>query len=97
MDDVKKYKIFLDKREDGIRDRNGHIRDINESDFFITVPIFKNIELDDYVNVEIDPLRVTVERQEINPYFIEFGFFENIVSTISIEKKSSIYNIDINE
>lgn len=102
MDDIRKYKIFLDKRPEGIRDENGNIRQTNASDFFITVPIFRDIELDDYVDVEIDPFRLQVERQEINPYFMELGLFEDIENiegenNSSVIKKSSNYNIDINK
>jgi hypothetical protein len=105
MDEVKKYKIFLDKREEGIRSKNGQIGQFNQYDFYVTVSIFKNIEIDDYVNVEIDPLRYQVERQEINPYFIELGFFEDIESvdsrfindTKSVMNKSKNYNIEINK
>ena len=42
--------------------------------------------VDDYVDVDIDPTRATVERQLINPFFMELGFFEDITSIGGSEK-----------
>ena len=61
-------------------------------------------DLQDYVEVSIDPLKTTIDRQLINPFFIELGFFENIESVLSgntktqnsIQEKSPKYGIDIN-
>ena len=64
MDNPKKYKIQVEFLANGvIRRSDGILSDEYDRDFYITVPIFKNITLDDYVDVEIDPLRATVERQ----------------------------------
>jgi len=98
MGDIKKYQIKVDFIPGGgIKRSDGIIADSYDRDFYITVPIFRNIIIDDYVDVEIDPLRLEVERQLINPYFIELGFFENISSTNSIVTKSKNYGIDINK
>lgn len=104
MEEFLKYTIRLNKFPGGgvIRtDRT--LSDSYDKDFYITVPVLKTVDVDEYVDVEIDPLRLNVERQLINPYFLELGFFENIDSVKqensnginSVEEKASRYGIDI--
>jgi hypothetical protein len=106
MKEVFKYKIRLNKIPGGgIVTSSGVISDSYDKDFFITLPIYKTEDLEGYVGVEKDPLKTTLQRQLINPYFIELGFFENIKSVLSgntktlysVEEKSQIYGIDINK
>jgi len=105
MKEVFKYKIRLNVNPGGgVITSSGVLSDSYDKDFFITLPIYKTQELDGYVSVGKDPLRTVVERQLINPYFIELGFFENIKSVLSgnsksqssVQEKSQKYGIDIN-
>lgn len=82
-----KFTIFIDKRkEEGIlRPKSRVFATTPESDFYINIPLFKKIKLtDEYVDISVDPKKHTVQRQLINPYFIELGFFENIESITQI-------------
>jgi hypothetical protein len=71
----------------------------------ITLPVYKTIDIEEYVDVSIDPYRFTVERQFINPFFVEIGLFKNIDSirqensdiTYSVEEESEKYDIRINK
>ena len=95
-----KFTIFIDKRKEvGIlRPKSKLFANTPESDFYINVPLFKKIKLtDEYVDISVDPTKHTIQRQLINPYFIELGFFENIESISQIEEKSKKYNIKINK
>lgn len=105
MKEVFKYKIRLNVNPGGgVVTSARYVANSYDKDFFVTLPIYKTQELDGYVSVEGDPLRTTVERQLINPYFIELGFFENIQSVLSgnsksqlsVQEKSEQYGIDIN-
>jgi len=97
-----KIELFIDKRPNGILQPSGMLGNTNDSDFYVNIPLNKNITLfEDYVTISTDPFRTTIERQLINPYFIELGFFEtiNAVSggTNSIMEKSKLYGITINK
>jgi hypothetical protein len=105
MEDVKKYQIRLNKiGESSIVRSDGVIANTYDKDFYITVSIFKKNKVEGYVNVDVDPLRLVVERQFINPYFIELGFFEDIDSVLSqnsnnnnsVQEKAEKYGITIN-
>ena len=61
---------------------------------------------DEYVEVTLDPSRTEIQRQEFNPFFMEFGFF-NTINKVgedtdlprnekSIKGKSKRYDITIN-
>lgn len=45
------------------------------SAFYVDVLLTKTFELMDYVDVKKDEKIYTINRQEFNPYFIDFGFF----------------------
>ena len=51
-----------------------------DSDWYVNVLLTKDIELTDYVEVSKDSYQLTIDRQSINPYFYELGFFETISS-----------------
>ena len=106
MEEVFKYTVRLNINPGGgIRTSTGLVADSYDKDFFITLPIYKTQDIEGYVEVEKDPLKTVVNRQLINPYFIELGFFENINSVLSgssqakfnVEEKSQKYGIDINK
>lgn len=102
-----KISLFLDKRDLGVLQPDGTYGKQNHSDWFVNVPFVKSDRLvDEYVQTHMDPFRTVMQRQLINPYFIEFGFFENIQSYSAstdnvvihnIATKAPLYKIDINK
>lgn len=89
-----KIKLFLDLRENGVVQPDGTYGTQNQYDYFVNIPIVRKYKLmDDYVDIQLDPLRVDMQRQLINPWFIEFGFFESIRSTGITGATSTNYNI----
>jgi hypothetical protein len=105
MKEIKRYKIRLPKYPNlGIQRSDGYFSESYDKDFYINIPIFKEHIISDYVNVFIDPSKLEIERQFINPYYIELGFFKNVSSILkensinkkSVEEKSYNYNLKIN-
>lgn len=105
MKEIQRYKIRLPKYPGiGIQKSNGYFSDSYDKDFYINIPIFKEDVMSDYVNVFIDPNKLEIKRQFINPYYIELGFFKNTSSILrensnnrnSVEEKSYNYNLKIN-
>jgi hypothetical protein len=97
-----KIELFIDKRPNGILQPSGMLGNNNDSDFYVNVPLYRNIALfEDYVNITSDPFKTVIDRQLINPYFIELGFFETVDSvsgtTDSIVNKAPSYGITINK
>lgn len=79
MKNIQKYTIRLNKMSDGAIIRSdGSFADSYDKDFYVTISIFKDMSISNYVDVEIDPLELVVNRPLFNPYFIELGFFKNI-------------------
>jgi hypothetical protein len=106
MEHTQKIQIFLDKRDLGIIQPNNSYGTKNFNDWYVNIVFIKTNKLvDDYIQTYIDPLRVTMQRQLVNPYFMEYGFFENIQSfsgatgensnQINIITKAKTYNIQI--
>jgi len=107
-DSTHKISLFLDKRELGILQPDGSYGKKNNKDWYITIPfVTTNKIINDYIQIYMDPFRSIMERQMVNPYFMDYGFFETIKSFSSstqnansdlfIETKSKVYNIDINK
>jgi len=107
-DSTYKISLFLDKRELGILQPDGSYGKKNNKDWYVTIPfISTNKIVDDYVQIYMDPFRSIIERQLVNPYFVDYGFFETVKSYSSttetvgsdlfIETKAKVYNIDINK
>jgi hypothetical protein len=105
MEPTLKISLFLDKRDLGVLQPDGTYGTKNHSDWYVNIPFFQSERLvDEYIHVYMDPFRTQMERQLVNPYFIEFGFFENIQSfsastssNFNIETKAPLYNIDVNK
>lgn len=84
---ILKYNLFLDTRPSnlfpsgyGIYQASTGTLDINaESDFYINIPLYQTYELNDYVDVDIDKNIQSIERQEINPFYLEYVFFDDII------------------
>lgn len=80
-----KHKIFIDVRPTsgttsgvGIVRSDKTIGSSFDKDFYITVFLNKTAKVHEYVDIQKDETIQTIERQEINPYFIEFSFFDTI-------------------
>ena len=65
-----------------------------DHDWYINVALSKDIEFSDYIEVNRDTYQLTIDRQEINPYFYELGFFETIQS-ISYDEENLNFWADI--
>lgn len=52
---------------------------IPQYDFYLPVFITRTSNLMEYVNVTRDDTIFNIQRQEINPWFIEFSFFDTII------------------
>lgn len=79
MENIRQIQLFLDYRPDGIVQKTGTYGNKNDSDFYVTVQLLKDVKLvGDYVDVALDPTRYTLQRQFINPFFNELSFFEDI-------------------
>jgi len=76
------------------------------NDFYITLDLYKTEEMSQYVDVQKDESVFTIERQEFNPFYIEFDFFNTILKlkdetetlpTMSVAiSKAAKFSIDIN-
>jgi len=49
-----------------------------ENDFYLTLNLKKTFSVNGYVDIQKADDVFTVERQEFNPYYIEYGFFNSI-------------------
>lgn len=50
-----------------------------EFDFWVPVTLFQSGSLYEYVDVRKDNTIEKIERQEINPFYLEYGFFDGII------------------
>lgn len=62
---------------------DGSVHADPEHDFYLPVFLTRTYKIDGYVDTQTDEKTYTIQRQEINPYFIEMGFF-NSVSRVRI-------------
>lgn len=84
--ELHKYKLYLDIRKDrnfptgfGFLHSDRTINSLPENDFYLPIFLEKSTNKYEYVDVQKDETIEPIERQEINPYFIEFGFFDDII------------------
>lgn len=62
---------------------------ISNNDIYINLFLFKSFEINDYVNIKKDESTYEIERQLINPFFIELDFF-NDIKRIKINKNTDL-------
>lgn len=62
-----------------IKGSKGNLLDYPENDFYLNIPLYKNSNIEEYIDVQQQEGVQTIERQNINPYFIEYSFFDTIV------------------
>lgn len=112
MENKIKIKIHLDKRDLGIVQPGGGYASSNINDYYVNINLNRKLKIfDDYIDIQKDPFRTEMDRQNINPWFVEFGFFESITyagisgktrdykvvtESQDIIKKAKIFSIDIN-
>jgi|TARA_R110000851_G_scaffold85152_3_gene185290 hypothetical protein len=85
MEDSRKYQLYINTlpfsgytQGYGIVQSDKSLAEVPENDFFIQFPMLRTEKIIDYVDVVIDDTIKKIERQEVNPFYMEFGFFENI-------------------
>ena len=55
------------------------LREDLENDIFINVPLYQKRELIGYADIQKDEKIQKIQRQEINPFFFEYSFFDSIL------------------
>lgn len=85
IDNIQKYSIYVNATKvSGTTDSwlfaygDGSSQTIPENDFYLPVFLKRTYEIYEYINVSRDTEIIPIQRQEFNPFFIEFGFFDNI-------------------
>lgn len=83
--EIQKYELYLNIIQDsgftngyGFLHSNNEIEFNPEFDFYIPVFIKKSYDIYEYVNITKDENTFDIERQLINPFFLEFSFFDTI-------------------
>lgn len=61
-----------------LNEDNEYVYPYPSSDFFLTLFLRRSTNIDEYVDVQKDTENFSINRQLINPYFIEYGFFDTI-------------------
>lgn len=59
--------------------------------YYINIFLTKTCEIFEYVDVKKDEKIYKVDKQEINPFYIDFGFF-NSATRIKVNKKNDLTN-----
>lgn len=86
-DNIHKFKIFQKTYLDPTMplgygfahgNKNKFLSPNPEKDFYLPIFITRTSNLMEYVDVTRDDTIFTMQRQEINPWFIEFSFFDTI-------------------
>ena len=83
IDNIQQYKIYVDAIEADPgqwlflqEDRSLGLQP--DKDFYLPVFLRRTYEVYEYVDISKEKDIIPIERQEFNPYFIEFGFFDTI-------------------
>jgi len=74
---------------------NRTLNALPQYDFFVPVFITQTGDLLEYVNITHDETIFTMERQEVNPFFIEFSFFDTIKRN-KVNESADLTNIMLN-
>jgi len=85
IDNIQQYTIYVNAiKVSGTTNtwdfvhENRSIQNSPEKDFHIPLFLKRTHEVYEYVDVAKEDEIIPIERQEFNPYFIEFGFFDTI-------------------
>lgn len=61
-----------------IKRSDGKLYPTPQNDFYINIPLFKTERTFEYIDLKIEEDIYKIERQNFNPFFIEYGFFESV-------------------
>ena len=61
-----------------IKHSDGTFHNYPENDFYINIPVYKSERVFEYIDLQREDAIHTVQRQEINPFFIEYEFFNSV-------------------
>lgn len=85
MNDLLHITLVVDRRASSaftqgyaFVDESGSISENPPNDFWVNVPLYRTLELMEYVDVQKDNRIQKIERQEINPFYLEYAFFDDI-------------------
>ena len=83
IDNINKYEIYVDAQfvEPGCWEffhSDGNKYGFPELDFHVPVFLTRTYEIYEYVQIDKESEIIPIQRQEFNPFFIEFGFFDTI-------------------
>ena len=85
IDNIQQYNFYVDTIPvPGIPNcwefvhKDGTKKLFPEFDFYIPLKLQKTYEVWEYVQVDKEKEILPIIRQEVNPFYIEFGFFEDI-------------------
>lgn len=62
----------------GFATSSGSISEVPESDFFLDIPLFRTVAIHEYSDIQKPNEIQLIDRQEINPYYLEYDFFTHI-------------------
>lgn len=84
IDNIQQYSIYVDVElvEPGcwnfLHKKDRKYYRFPEFDFFLPVFLTRTNEIFEYVQIDRDDKIEVIERQEVNPFFIELSFFDGI-------------------
>jgi hypothetical protein len=94
MNPQKIESLYLRKENNKVIGKNNTTGSINDSDWFVDVFLTKSINLNGYVQINRDNFTYEIDRQNINPFFYEIGFFQTI-KKISFDEEPINYFFNI--
>lgn len=84
IDNIQQYQVYVEAvKISGTTDllfykNNGTTSIAPEFDFWLPIFLTRSYEIFEYVQISQDKEIVSIDRQEINPFFIELSFFDTI-------------------
>lgn len=84
INNIQQFKIYVDAVKSGSDDwlffhkNDTELHGNPENDFYIPILLTTNNDLFEYVQIDMGDEVERVERQEVNPFFMELSFFDNI-------------------
>lgn len=75
---LKRKCLFSSLQQKTLSSFNGVISPCKNSDYFIPLMLTRTSEIYEYADIKKDKKIIKVERQNVNPYFSELGFFDNL-------------------
>jgi len=85
LNDILHINLVVDQRRSSaftqgyaFVDEQGNVTEHPPNDFWINIPLHRTGEIMEYVDVQKDKRIQKIERQEINPFYLEYTFFDDI-------------------